>query len=365
MDITQNKRLQQLDFLRGIAILLVLLRHKKLFSFTVTMGWIGVDLFFVLSGFLVSGLLFKEFQRFGNIKPGLFLMRRGYKIYPIYYLTYFIYVIPFLIKGNLELDRVVADLFFFQNYYNGWGYTYAASWSLAVEEHFYFGLALLLWILISSKYKDKLMANLATVLIGLMLLVLAVRIVTVWSNDASSVHNITATHLRVDSLLMGVLVSYLYYFKLDRLKQVFFKNIRFLGLLSFLLLSFTPFITIEHSVFIQTLGFVFLYIAFAIILVYFLLKEGIVSQLNATFTKPVVNLVSKIGYCSYSIYVIHTAVNYVFRTGLTIYLGINVHPVIMFFSTSMVSVILGIIMTNSIEAYFLKVRDKRFPSRRQ
>ncbi|MEY2629300.1 MAG: hypothetical protein RLZZ469_195, partial [Bacteroidota bacterium] len=332
----QAKRLQQIDFLRGIAILLVLLRHKKLFSFTVTMGWIGVDLFFVLSGFLVSGLLFKEYQRFGNIKPGLFLIRRGYKIYPIYYLTYFIYVIPFLFKGNLELDRVIADLFFFQNYYTGWGYTYAASWSLAVEEHFYFGLALLFWILINSKYKDKLMANLGAIVISLMMVVLVIRIVTVWSNDASSVHNITSSHLRIDSLLMGVLVSYFYYFKLERLKSIFFKNTRLLFCLSLCLLLFTPFVKIEHSVFIQTFGFVFLYIAFAVILVYFLLKEGIVSQLNATFTKAVVDLVSKIGYCSYSIYVIHTAVNYIFRTGITIYLGINVPPIIIFFSTSIV-----------------------------
>ena len=209
------------------------------------------------------------------------------------------------------------------------------------------------------------MANLGTILIGLMMVVLAVRIVTVWSNAASSVHNITSSHLRIDSLLMGVLVSYFYYFKLDKLKSIFFQNTRLLFCLSFCLLSFTPFIKIEHSLFIQTLGFVFLYIAFAIILVFFLLKEGIVSQLNATFTKPVVNLVSKIGYCSYSIYVIHTAVNYIFRTGITIYLGINVHPIIIFFSTSIVSVILGIMMTNTIEAYFLKLRDKRFPSRRE
>lgn len=361
----QAKRLQQIDFLRGIAILLVLLRHKKLFSFTVTMGWIGVDLFFVLSGFLVSGLLFKEYLRFGNIKPGLFLIRRGYKIYPIYYLTYFIYVIPFLIKGNLELDRVVADLFFFQNYYNGWGYTYAASWSLAVEEHFYFGLALLFWMLINSKYKDKLMANLGTILIGLMMVVLAVRIVTVWSNAASSVHNITSSHLRIDSLLMGVLVSYFYYFKLDRLKSIFFQNTRLLFCLSFCLLSFTPFIKIEHSLFIQTFGFVFLYLAFAVILVYFLLKEEIVSVLNSTFTKPVVDLISKIGYCSYAVYVIHTAVNYCFKIITKFYFGWEIHPVVGFFATSTLSVLLGILITNKIEAYFLKMRDKRFPSRVQ
>ncbi len=72
--INKNNRLRELDFLRGIAIILVLLNHKHLFDFTQTVGWVGVDLFFVLSGFLVSGLLFKEYIKFGNIKPLLFLI---------------------------------------------------------------------------------------------------------------------------------------------------------------------------------------------------------------------------------------------------------------------------------------------------
>jgi len=81
--IVKSNRLRELDFLRGVAILLVLFRHQLLFSFLKTMGWIGVDLFFVLSGFLISGLLFKEFQKFGAINPKLFLIRRGFKIYHI------------------------------------------------------------------------------------------------------------------------------------------------------------------------------------------------------------------------------------------------------------------------------------------
>ncbi len=359
----QSKRLLQIDFLRGIAIILVLLRHQDLFQFTTIMGWIGVDLFFVLSGFLVSGLLFKEHQKFGDIKPGLFLIRRGYKIYPIYYLTYFLYVIPFLMKGNLEINKVVADLFFFQNYYNGWGYTYAASWSLAVEEHFYFSLALVFWMVINSKYKDKLLANLGLCLILLMLLIFSVRVMTVFLNNASSVHNITDSHLRIDSLLMGVLVSYTYYFKLDFLKQLFFKHTRLLLLLSLVLLLFTPFITIENSLFGQTIGFTFLYLSFAIILVYFLLKDDIVSVLNSTFSKPVVFLVSKIGYCSYSIYVIHAGVNYVFNVVTKFFLELEVNSGISFLTTTAISVGLGIIMTDKIETYFLKLRDKRFPSR--
>ena len=363
MDVTQNKRLQQLDFLRGIAILLVLLRHKKLFSFTVTMGWIGVDLFFVLSGFLVSGLLFKEYQRFGNVKPGLFLMRRGFKIYPLYYLTYLLYIVPFLLYGVLEPDKVIADLLFFQNYYNGWGYTYVASWSLAVEEHFYFGLAFVLWIIFSSRYKKTLMANLDRYLVLTMLIVFGIRLFTVYTNNAESVHNITNTHLRIDTLLIGVLVSYWYHFKLEALRQFFFKYNRFMLFVALALLCFTPFVKIEKSVFVQTFGFVFLYLSFAIILVYFLLKQDITIRLSNIFSRRIVQLVSKIGYCSYAIYLLHLAVNYVFKTITRLYFDFQINPILSFSITSFVSISLGIMMTYTLESYFLKLRDKRFPSR--
>ena len=101
--IKKKTRLRELDFLRGIAILLVLLRHNYLFDFTFKIGWIGVDLFFVLSGFLVSGLLFKEYLKFGNINPSLFLIRRGFKIYPIFYLTALLYAIPRVLLQKLEV----------------------------------------------------------------------------------------------------------------------------------------------------------------------------------------------------------------------------------------------------------------------
>jgi len=93
-------RLPQLDVLRAAAILLVLGRHMapKHFQDLHSLediapawvrlgletlqrgGWIGVDLFFVLSGFLVSGLLFQEHLKTGEMSPARFLIRRGFKI---------------------------------------------------------------------------------------------------------------------------------------------------------------------------------------------------------------------------------------------------------------------------------------------
>src|SRR5260221_13388339 len=85
---------KELDRLRCIAVLMVLFRHlpvppesapswiKGPQSFLHQAGWAGVDLFFVLSGFLISGLLFREQQQYGRIDFKRFFIRRGLKIYP-------------------------------------------------------------------------------------------------------------------------------------------------------------------------------------------------------------------------------------------------------------------------------------------
>ncbi|MBA3859957.1 MAG: acyltransferase, partial [Cyanobacteria bacterium PR.3.49] len=88
----------QLDLLRALAIILVLGRHmsqtpqdmpdffKMFFEAWRSIGWMGVDLFFVLSGFLISGLIIREFEKHGDFNGLHFLIRRGFKIYPSYYL---------------------------------------------------------------------------------------------------------------------------------------------------------------------------------------------------------------------------------------------------------------------------------------
>src|SRR3989338_9172343 len=89
-------RSQSLDILRAVAIFLVMLGHTKVYpgsngllvsvtDFLNTGGWTGVDLFFVLSGFLIAGLLFKEFSHYGTISFKQFFIRRGLKIYTAYY----------------------------------------------------------------------------------------------------------------------------------------------------------------------------------------------------------------------------------------------------------------------------------------
>src|SRR6478609_6217276 len=81
-------RVRSLDALRTIAVVMVIAchwatnyPHDPFARFSGEVGWAGVDLFFVLSGFLVSGLLFREHQHYGDVHAGRFLIRRGFKIY--------------------------------------------------------------------------------------------------------------------------------------------------------------------------------------------------------------------------------------------------------------------------------------------
>src|SRR6476469_9931494 len=148
------ERSRSIDVLRAVALFLVcfgrhlgpypedhtsypgLLLHKA----TVALargGWIGVDLFFVLSGFLVSGLLFRDYQQTGRIRAGRFLLRRGFKIYPPFWV--FMLMTAAVFGSRFPIGAYFIELGFVQNYRPTiWQHT----WSLAVEEHFYLLLAL-------------------------------------------------------------------------------------------------------------------------------------------------------------------------------------------------------------------------------
>lgn len=366
----QKNRLRKLDFLRGIAIILVLLRHQYLFKYGYTMGWIGVDLFFVLSGFLVSGLLFKEYIQFGNINVKLFLIRRGFKIYPIYYLIYPLYLIPLSLKNQIDFEGIFADLFFIQNYVKGWGYAYVASWSLAVEEHFYILFSIILWLVIKFKlfHSKENLKGVGTMRFKMFfffsfVVCLVLRVYSNLYHPDLMAKNFVMTHLRIDSLLAGVFIAYLYYFEEKKIKSFFLKYKKIFLFSIILLLGFTPFLDPDKSFFVRTFGLTLLYVAFSIVLCYFLFEEKIDSILNSFFSEKIVSLVAMIGVSSYSIYIIHTLVNIVVSYCNVYLFDKQLNQIFIFFLSTIASCLGGILMTNYLESYFLNLREQYFPSR--
>ena len=142
-----------LDGLRGLAILGVMLFH--LFKFRI--GWTGVDLFFVLSGFLITSILIDG--RDGKNYFSRFYIKRVLRIFPLYYAVVILFfTIYFLFSNKVVLNEILPYLFYYQNISvssNGWPVNYLLPlnhfWSLGVEEQFYFLFPMIIYFVRPKK----------------------------------------------------------------------------------------------------------------------------------------------------------------------------------------------------------------------
>ncbi|MDQ6622010.1 MAG: acyltransferase, partial [Verrucomicrobiota bacterium] len=138
-----------LDLLRALAITLVVVYHIGLFGFTLPyrldrFGWIGVDLFFVLSGYLIGGQLLAAIARQQRVRFGRFFWRRAWRILPAFVVVLAIY---FACPGAREFPRIPPlwkFLTFTQNFGLRGGTAFSHAWSLCVEAQFYLALPFLL-----------------------------------------------------------------------------------------------------------------------------------------------------------------------------------------------------------------------------
>src|SRR5947209_9845146 len=145
-----RERQPGLDLLRALAIIVVVIYHAALFGFKVPgrvdrFGWIGVDLFFVLSGYLIGGQLLAPLAREKPINLGRFFARRVLRIMPAYFVILAIY---FLLPSWREYPDMAQPLWKFllsvQNIVLHGGTAFSHAWSLAVEDQFYLCLPFIL-----------------------------------------------------------------------------------------------------------------------------------------------------------------------------------------------------------------------------
>jgi peptidoglycan/LPS O-acetylase OafA/YrhL len=150
----QNRKRQPgLDLLRALAIIVVVVYHAALFGFKLPgrvdrFGWIGVDLFFVLSGYLIGGQLLASLACHQSINLGRFFTRRALRIMPAYFVILAIY---FVLPPWREYPDMAQPLWKFllsvQNIALHGGTAFSHAWSLAVEDQFYLALPFLLLFL--------------------------------------------------------------------------------------------------------------------------------------------------------------------------------------------------------------------------
>lgn len=354
-----TRRLVALDALRAIAVLLVLGRHvidpdtgmpdalARVLDAWHEFGWFGVDLFFVLSGFLVSGLLFHEYQKYGEIQPLRFLGRRGLKIYPGFYVL-FLFTIVWQGRAA-SISQYVSEAVFTQNYF---GHVWNHTWSLAVEEHFYIGLVVLLFFTTRRRSGPDPFRWLPAFTLAVAITVLALR--TLRYLRAPGGMLLLPTHLRIDALLFGVLLSYAWSFHRSWI-EAFVERWRWLiagGSLALLIPSLA--IPVKDSFVVNTIGLTMNYVGFGgIVLLAVMLGE------RARAFNTVASPLARMGFYSYSIYLWHMPVSHMCKTYVTPRLG-NPASVAIYF---VAAIVVGIAAAKLIEVPVLKLRDRWLPSR--
>jgi len=148
-----HHRRDELDGLRAVAVLLVIVFHASNQQFVG--GWIGVDIFFVLSGFLITGILTTEFERSGTISFGTFYLKRILRLAPALIVLLAVSLLAGLLLGSRDrwsdhIGAILASLFYVMNWVRAFQLPYEGHvshvWSLAIEEQFYIVWPAILWL---------------------------------------------------------------------------------------------------------------------------------------------------------------------------------------------------------------------------
>lgn len=352
------KRNVQLDFLRFCGIFLVMMNHLMIWGHTgwdnamskiSAGGWIGVDLFFVLSGYLVSGLIFNEYKLHNSFNSTNFLIRRGFKIYPTYYffLGFTFLFFNHLTKTPYSVAGLWHEAIFISNYTS---HNNIHLWSICIEEHFYLLLALVFFLLI--KFNKIELKSFVSIYIFLLLLGLVCRTYNYMHyHDYNFDRDYTKSHFRFDSLFFGVLLAYIAHYKshvFDRMLANKFNKLYCLLATAFLFSNFIfyretyPIIAVTNLA-INPICFGYLML-------------NIVNYKSASFLK-IISPLAYIGKYSYSIYLFHRFFNYI-----AIHIVRNGGPLycLVYFALSIVG---GIIISKCIEYPIINFRERYFPSR--
>ena len=321
-------------------------------------GPLAVEVFFVLSGFLVSGLLFEEARKTGSVMIGRFLVRRGFKIYPAFWFMIACTVVwMWFNHHSFPVLGLTSELLYFQNYKY---YLCFHTWSLAVEEHFYFLLAGLFWIL-KRRSRTKAEINfamipdlfLAVAIACLFLRFLAWFLIIVPTNQ--NIYWFTrADHVVLDSLFFGTMLSYFWHYRWDdRMKQRLARWRWGFAVAGIALLSpgVVPIMGMEWY---WIVGYILAYLGAGCLLLSCL-------SLNYISYPRIVKWLAWLGRHSYSVYLWHAMVGYslfqVVSPKIDTPGGWALDTLIYLALCWLV----GVLMARSLEFPVLRMRDRFFP----
>jgi len=294
----------ELDGVRGISILLVLMLHLG-FSF-VRGGFLGVDIFFVLSGFLITSVLVQEANSRGSISLKKFYIRRALRLGPAvaaFMVGTGVYALLFMNheQARLTYQGILLTL----SYVSNWVFAFNESvkvgplgitWSLAIEEQFYLLWPLLLILLLKLKMRRRMIS----LLMVLAIVAIAFHRKILMEGGARIERMYYATDTRADALLVGCLVALLLSWNMLPQTDLFrglMKILATLGCFTILTLAVT---TTSHDLFLYAGGFTLVSLSVGVILIVLMLWPPAV-VLKVLRFRPL----RWIGRVSYGLYLWH------------------------------------------------------------
>ena len=316
MNNNKSKYLPSIDSLRALAVLAVIIYHVDVNY--LPGGFLGVDLFFVLSGYLISSLIIKEYRRTGSLNLYNFYIRRARRLLPAVYFMITVGLVVMVLFNEVLLRKSHLDAIFGYIYSSNWWYIFhkldyfdsfgAQSpfkhlWSLAIEEQFYM-IFPLLFLLVNRKKKSKdgtfkLNKNFLYVVLGLILVSLIAHILLFDINNISRIY--FGTDTRAFSLLVGVVGAILYPMERLHTKVTPQQNLIYsvISLVSIATLITVMIYTSEYNTWLYRGGFLLVAILGLIVIISSGKQHTVMARLLSF--KPVVF----IGKISYSLYLWH------------------------------------------------------------
>lgn len=337
-------RKMTLDVVRGIAILLVLLFHfrmplgvpllETLLSPFTRVGWAGVDLFFVLSGFLVGRVILGEAAAPDGFGYRRFFFRRALRLWPALY----VYLGALWLAGGSEGWRMVWPVLLHVQNYTDWAPSHL--WSLAVEEHFYLVGALVLPLLLRGGHR-RVLAVLAAVVVACLVLRLAAL--------AAGVPQLAVqwqTQYRLDGLALGVMLAACAVHRPHWLERAG----RHRPVLFAVAAGGFAALVIGDSVFHHGIGFTIAAIASAALLVAML-----DARIPAALLLPA-RMVAWLGTIAYSLYLWHASVGRV-AEALAPAIGLT-HPLLVFAFKFVLAIAVAALLYALVERPAMRLRDR-------
>lgn len=346
-----------LDFIRGIAILLAMGSHfngspraeETWLEAAIlwpgrSIGGAGVDLFFVLSGYLVGGLILKEWYQYHSFDSRRFLVRRAFKIWPVLYLFILLQLI-----ANLR----PWDTYFFQTLFHVQNYIETPLdhlWSLAVEEHFYLLFAICFAWFTSIQLNTRL---LPWILVSIILIEPVIR--AVGHSHGATLRDIQwETHYRLDGLAAGVLLAYLNTFSPQIFKKLATPKAAYLLVV---LAAGALLAQGEPDGWYRAWGRYSVSIIGGMAMLLLCVNNPLIT---ARFF--IVRVLSIIGIYSYSMYVFHNGAARIV-TAAWGRLGLPEYPALLITSKYLSAILIAVAIAKLVEIPMLRLRNRMFPGK--